>query len=116
MALEKTATRGIYKTKGKKGQVSYVLMYYVQAPDPLRESGYHWKPKGKRFSKYQDALDFKVKVQSEVKSGSHQESSDLTLEELAKEWLQSCRQDWKLQTFDTHSSRRWPVFESRSAD
>src|SRR4030095_15199877 len=49
MALEKTATKGVYKERGKKGRISYVLMYYIQVSDPLSEKGWKWKPKGKRF-------------------------------------------------------------------
>jgi integrase len=102
MALEKTATKGVYKERGKKGRISYVLMYYIQVSDPLSEKGWKWKPKGKRFSKYQDAVDFKVKTQSEVKGGTHIEPSDLTVEEIAKQWLASGKPDWKTQTYNGH--------------
>ena len=100
MALEKTATKGIYKTRGKKGKISYVLMYYVQTPDHLSEVGFRWKSKGKQFAKYQDALDFKVKTQSEVKAGRYSEPSNLTVENIAKEWLAAWKPDWKVQTYN----------------
>jgi integrase len=102
MPMEKTQTKGIYKSPGKKGKVAYVVMYYIQAPDPLSEKGWKWKPKGKRFSKYQDALNFKVTTQSEVKSGNHVEPSHITVEEIAKEWLESGKPDWKIQTYNGH--------------
>src|SRR6266550_4006413 len=102
MPLEKTQTKGIYKSPGKKGKVTYVVMYYIQVEDLLSEKGWKWKPKGKRFSKYQDALNFKVKIQNEVKGGNHVEPSDITIEQVAREWLESGKPDWKKQTILGH--------------
>jgi hypothetical protein len=80
-------------------------MYYVQAPEPVSEKGWKWKPKGKTFSKFQSALDFKVKTQSDVKSGSHAEPSDLTVGEIAREWIEAGKPDWKIQTQNGHATQ-----------
>jgi len=105
MATEKTKTPGIYKVTGKKGRVKYRLFVNVQVLDALSASGWRWKLKGKTYASYQDALDAKVKVQGEVKSGKYVEATDATVKELVEKWLEAGRGKWKLQTYLSHLSR-----------
>ena len=105
MATEKTKTPGIYKVTGKKGRVKYRLYVNVQVPDALSALGWKWKLKGKTYASYQDALDAKVKVQGEVKSGKYVEATDATVKELVEKWLEAGRGKWKLQTYLSHLSR-----------
>jgi integrase len=109
MAREKTKTPGVYKTTGKKGRVKYRLYVNVQIPDPLSASGFRWKLVGKTYSSYQDAVDAKIKTQSEVKSGKYVEPTDATVKELVTAWLEagktrgvSKRGPWKIQSYLSH--------------
>ena len=112
MAMEKTGVPGIYKVRGKKGKVKYQLMTYVQVPDPLSTDGFKWKLKGIRFAKYQDAVDAKIKTQSEVKSGKYTEPTEATVKELMAAWLEAGRTrgvtkhgKWKIQTYLSHETQ-----------
>jgi integrase len=112
MPMIKTQTPGIYQVRGKKGRVKYQLMTYVQVSDPLSPSGFKWKPKGKRFSKYQDAVDAKVNIQAEVKSGKYVEPKDATVKELVAAWLKAGETrgvtkhgKWKIQTYLSHETQ-----------
>jgi hypothetical protein len=85
-------------------------MTYVQVPDPLSTGGFKWKPKGMRFAKYQEAVDAKIKIQAEIKSGKYVEPKDAVVRELLAAWLEagktrgvvSKRGPWKIQTYLSH--------------
>jgi integrase len=109
MAMIKTQTPGIYQVRGKKGKVKYQLMTYVQVSDPLSTSGFKWKPKGIRFASYREAVDAKIKIQAEIKSGQYIEPKDATVKELMAAWLKAGETRgvtrhgrWKIQTHLSH--------------
>jgi integrase len=109
MPMEKTGVPGIYKVCGKKGRVKYQLMTYVQVSDPLSTSGFKWKPKGIRFASYREAVDAKIKIQAEIKSGQYIEPKDATVKELMAAWLKAGETRgvtrhgrWKIQTHLSH--------------
>src|SRR4029453_6347394 len=109
MPMIKTQTPGIYQVRGKKGRVKYQLMTYVQIPDPLSTGGFKWKPKGIRFASYREAVDAKIKIQAEIKSGQYIEPKDATVKELMAAWLKAGETRgvtrhgrWKIQTHLSH--------------
>jgi integrase len=100
--MEKTTTPGIYRVIGKKGKTRYRLFMSVPVSD---ENGSRWKSKVKTFSRYQAAIDYKVKVQGEIKSDKYIEPSDKTVGELIRAWIDAGksrgvtkRGPWKIQT------------------
>jgi len=109
MPMEKTGVPGIYKVCGKKGRVKYQLMTYVQVADPLSTDGFKWKLKGIRFAKYQEAVNEKIRIQGEIKSGKYIEPKDATVKELLAAWLKAGETrgvtkhgKWKIQTYLSH--------------
>jgi len=109
MAIEKTKTPGVYKVTGKKGKVKYRLYVNVKVDDPLSTTGFKWKLKGTTHDTYQNAVDAKVKTQSEVKSGKYVEATDTTVKELFEAWLEAGKTRgvtkhgrWKIQTYFSH--------------
>src|SRR5262249_38017164 len=102
-------TPGVYKVTGKKGKVKYRLYVNVKVDDPLSTTGFKWKLKGTTHDTYQNAVDAKVKTQSEVKSGKYVEATDATVKELFEAWLEAGKTRgvtkhgrWKIQTYFSH--------------
>jgi integrase len=98
MALQKTNTPGIYKSEGKT-RTSYVVMHTVRVKDPEAVDGWKWKLKGKTFPTYDKAVGFKVKNQADNRRSRNLEPTELTMEQLCKEYLEYKQPHLKRQTY-----------------
>jgi integrase len=103
MPLTKSKTSGIYKQEGKT-KTSYLVMYSVRVADRTSKTGFKWKPKGRTFQTYDEALDFKVKNQNENRSTRNLEPTDISMEQLCKEWLAYKKPQLKPQTYGFYKS------------
>jgi integrase len=80
---KKNRTPGISTHTTKNGRVSYRLKFYV--PDPLATNGL--RQKLKTFDKQADAVAFKEKLRTQIRSGDYQADVDLTVQQLAEKYL-----------------------------
>lgn len=58
---EKTQTPGVYRRAGPK-RTTYIVMYNVRIADEKAKSGSRYTSRGKTFSKYADAVRFKIET------------------------------------------------------
>ena len=78
--MQKTKAKGIYQKLQKSGEVSYCVRYYV--PSEKAKSG--WEQKQATFGKFQDAVNFKITRQADIKKGDYIPPVSFTIKELAE--------------------------------
>jgi integrase len=99
-------TPGIKPVTTKKGQVRYQAFVNAKVADPTSDDEYRWKLIGKRFKRLEDARNWRLKMQSENKTGAHVEPTEKTIAEMFEKWMEVGKKQgfrkngrpWKIQT------------------
>src|SRR5262245_23854558 len=83
--MKKNRVSGILTHTKINGQTTYSVRYLL--PNPAQSP--KWLQKQKSFIKLDEAIAFKAKITSQVKSGDYQPEVDLTVEQLCEHYLKS---------------------------